>query len=93
MNGQALSAWNERVHAACGRFDTRYDHCQSLFIGEMQQTLMGSTAVAHIRSNASVIAKAARSASVIPGALFPCAATARLNGHRTGGPGGRPAPG
>ncbi|CRM34051.1 MULTISPECIES: transcriptional regulator FeaR [unclassified Pseudomonas] len=61
MNGQALSAWNERVHAACGRFDTRYDHCQSLFIGEMQQTLMGSTAVAHIRSNASVIAKAARS--------------------------------
>ena len=61
MRGQALSAWNERVHAACGRFDTRYDHCQSLFIGEMQQTLVGTTAVAHIRSNASVIAKAARS--------------------------------
>lgn len=61
MRGQALSAWNERVHAACGRFDTRYDHCQSLFIGDMQQTLVGSTAVAHIRSNASVIAKAAGS--------------------------------
>ena len=61
MRVQALSAWNERVHAACGRFDTRYDHCQSLFIGEMQQTLVGTTAVAHIRSNASVIAKAARS--------------------------------
>lgn len=61
MRGQALSAWNERVHAACGRFDTRYDHCQSLFIGDMQQTLVGTTAVAHIRSNASVIAKAAGS--------------------------------
>ncbi|MFN3357771.1 MAG: transcriptional regulator FeaR [Pseudomonas sp.] len=61
MSGQTLSAWNERVHAACGRFDTRYDHCHSLFIGEMQQTLVGTTAVAHIRSNASVIAKAARS--------------------------------
>ncbi|QXH69537.1 transcriptional regulator FeaR [Pseudomonas asgharzadehiana] len=61
MRGQALSAWNERVHAACGRFDTRYDHCQSLFIGDMRQTLVGTTAVAHIRSNASVIAKAAGS--------------------------------
>lgn len=61
MRGQALSTWNECVRATCGRFDTRYDHCQSLFIGEMQQTLVGTTAVAHIRSNASVIAKAARS--------------------------------
>ncbi|SEQ62860.1 AraC-type DNA-binding protein [Pseudomonas sp. NFACC02] len=60
MRGLALTAWNERVHAACGRFDTHYDHCQSLFIGDMHQTLVGTTAVAHIRSNASVIAKAAR---------------------------------
>ncbi|WP_460137578.1 transcriptional regulator FeaR [Pseudomonas sp. S1_E04] len=63
MSGQALSAWNERVRAACGRFETRYDHCQSLFIGEMKQTQVGSTAVAHIRSNANVIAKAGRSSA------------------------------
>ncbi|WP_339529914.1 transcriptional regulator FeaR [Pseudomonas mucidolens] len=61
MSGQALSAWSESVRAACGRFETRYDHCQSLFIGEIKQTLVGSTAVAHIRSNANVIAKASRS--------------------------------
>ena len=61
MNGQALSAWNESVNAACGRFETRYDHCKSLFIGEMKQTLIGSTAVAHIRSNAHVIAMDSRS--------------------------------
>ncbi|MBD8493956.1 transcriptional regulator FeaR [Pseudomonas syringae] len=58
MSGQALSAWNENVHAACGRFETRYDHCQSLFIGEISTTRVGSTPVAHIRSNANVIAKA-----------------------------------
>ncbi|SCY74565.1 MULTISPECIES: transcriptional regulator FeaR [unclassified Pseudomonas] len=60
MSGQALSAWNESVRAACGRFETRYDHCQSLFIGEIKQTQVGSTAVAHIRSNANVIAKSIR---------------------------------
>ncbi|MET3455055.1 MULTISPECIES: transcriptional regulator FeaR [Pseudomonas] len=60
MSGQALSAWNESVRAACGRFETRYDHCQSLFIGEIKHTQVGSTAVAHIRSNANVIAKSVR---------------------------------
>lgn len=60
MNGQAMSVWNENVHAVCGRFETRYDHCQSLFIGELRPTLLGKTPVAHIRSNANVIARSGR---------------------------------
>ncbi len=85
MRGQALSAWNERVHAACGRFDTRYDHCQSLFIGDMQQTLVGTTAVAHIRSNASVIAKRRRlKRARLIGAVFSGVAAAGLDEYRAG---------
>jgi len=62
MNGHAMSAWNEKVHALCGRFETRFDHCQNLFIGEFRSTLLGAARVAHIRSNANVIARSGREA-------------------------------
>lgn len=57
VKGHAMSVWNEKVHAVCGRFETRYDHCQSLFIGELRRSLLGKTQVAHIRSNANAIAR------------------------------------
>lgn len=62
MNSHAMSVWNENVHAVCGRFETRYDHCQSLFIGELRPSLLGSTQVAYIRSNANAIARSGREA-------------------------------
>ncbi|KFE50613.1 transcriptional regulator FeaR [Pseudomonas syringae] len=62
MNGHAMSVWNENVHAVCGRFETRYEHCQSLFIGELRSSLLGKTPVAHIRSNANAIARSGREA-------------------------------
>ncbi|TFW32364.1 transcriptional regulator FeaR [Pseudomonas putida] len=62
MSGHAMSVWNESVHAVCGRFETRYDHCQSLFIGDFRPSLLGSTRVAHIRSNANAIARSGREA-------------------------------
>lgn len=62
MNGQAMSVWNASVHAICGRFETRYDHCQSLFIGDLRPSLLGTTRVAHIRSNAHAIARSGREA-------------------------------
>lgn len=60
MNSPALAAWNENVHSVCGGFETRYDHCQSLFIGELKRSVLGSTEVAFIRSNANLIAKSNR---------------------------------
>lgn len=63
MNGQAMSVWNNNVHAVCGRFETRYDHCQSLFIGELRRSQLGTTQVAHIRTNANAIARSGREAS------------------------------
>jgi AraC-like DNA-binding protein len=63
MNGQAMSVWNENVQAVCGRFETRYDHCQSLFIGELRRAQLGTTQVAHIRTNANAIARSGREAS------------------------------
>lgn len=62
MNGQAMSDWNNNVHAVCGRFETRYDHCQSLFIGELRRSLLGTTQVAHIRTNANAIVRSGRDA-------------------------------
>ncbi|AIR90696.1 transcriptional regulator FeaR [Pseudomonas cremoricolorata] len=66
MNAAPLNIWNERVHSVCGRFETRYDHCQSLFIGELHKVMLGSTEVAYIRSNASVIAKSRHAAGAEP---------------------------
>ncbi|MFF7065632.1 transcriptional regulator FeaR [Pseudomonas sp. NPDC008258] len=60
MSGQLMSEWNCNVHAICGRFETRYDHCQSLFIGDFRPSLLGTTRVAHIRSNANVITRSGR---------------------------------
>ncbi|MBK4987154.1 transcriptional regulator FeaR [Pseudomonas sp. S36] len=62
MNGHAMSVWNERVNAVCGRFETRYDHCQSLFIGDFRPSQLGTLQVAHIRSNANTIARSGREA-------------------------------
>lgn len=60
MTAQALVKWNHDVQAICGRFETRYEHHPALFIGDMQRVLLGTTAVAFIRSNAHSIAKPAR---------------------------------
>ena len=60
MSGQSLAAWNESVHTVCGRFETRYDYSQSLFIGELKRSVLGATEVAFIRSNANAIAKSSR---------------------------------
>ncbi|MDZ5602497.1 transcriptional regulator FeaR [Pseudomonas sp. RP23018S] len=66
MNGQALATWNARVHSVCGRFETRYEHCQSLFIGELQHTVLGATEVAYIRSNAQEITRSTRASQAYP---------------------------
>ena len=60
MNEHPLGVWNENVQAVCGRFETRYDQCQSLFIGEFKKASLGATDVAFIRSNAHCISKSAR---------------------------------
>jgi AraC-like DNA-binding protein len=58
-----MSLWNDNVHAVCGRFETRYDHCQSLFIGELRNAFFGTTQVAYIRTNANAIARSGREAA------------------------------
>lgn len=60
MGEQTLAVWNESVHAVCGRFETRYDQSQSLFIGEFRKAALGETDVVFIRSNAHSISKAAQ---------------------------------
>lgn len=61
MSEQGLAHWNENVRAVCGHFETRYERCQSLFIGEIRKAVLGATEVAFIRSNAQSIARARRS--------------------------------
>ncbi|MDU9031229.1 transcriptional regulator FeaR [Pseudomonas mediterranea] len=60
MSEQALAVWNKNVHAVCGRFETRYDQSQNLFIGDFRKAVLGVTDVAFIRCNAHSISRAAQ---------------------------------
>ena len=47
MSERPLNLWNERVNAVCGRFETRYDQSQSLFIGELRKASLGAKSRSH----------------------------------------------
>lgn len=62
MNGQStaqdgLENWNASLQAICGRFETRLAFNRSLFIGDISQQCHAGLSMAHLRTNAGLIAR------------------------------------
>lgn len=54
---ERLAAWNHSLQTICGRFETKLAFSCSLFIGEITARHHSGLTMAHLRTNAGVIAK------------------------------------